>query len=94
MAHTTMTFGILPSYPQFEAAFKAECPTGTFAFGRDKRVGTCNMNCEGLYCAVEDAIREYEQSDESSEDESDADFVNRPEIWASGILSILGFEWV
>jgi hypothetical protein len=78
----SMTYGVLPSFESFEAAFDRECPDGC-SFGRDKRVGNVTLSCSELWREIVKAHDQWEES--GDEDAGD---------WLSCVLGIFGFEWI
>jgi len=79
----TLTYGVLPTQEQFDAAFERECSSGAFRFGNDPRVGTCALTASELWRELVKARAEW-----------DKDHNETPEGWISGVLYSLGFEWV
>lgn len=91
-AMITMTYGNMPTREQFDTQFESLCPDGTFAFGNDKRLGTCALDADGLWEALQAANRDYEELlDEMPGRGNDPEIVGS---WMSGVLYCLGIEWV
>lgn len=101
MAHTSMTYGVLPTREAFDAAFERACPNGTFTFGNDKRVGNASLTASQLWRELQDAANEAtaetcegEWADDSrSYEQIQADEAAAGD-WASAVLGQLGFEWI
>jgi len=91
----SMTYGELPTFEQYDAAWdeleaEGELRGGKFHFGNDKRIGTDALNKFELWEEIQKANKEY---GELLEGDTDQD----PELigdWLSSVLSCLGFEWV
>lgn len=83
----SMTYGTLPTREEFDAAFEEKCPSGLFAFGNDPRVGTCKLNCSGLWDELNEAIL-------GDFDSQNPKLVEESGDWASLVLYSLGFEWI
>lgn len=92
----SMPYGVLPLREEFDAAFAATCPVASvaianeraFAFASDPRVGTCELICSELWRELEKAQAEWENNGET---EAECDAAGQ---WCSGVLGVLGFEWV
>lgn len=89
MARRSMTFGVMPSREEFDAACAEEDPDNGrsvdnhgFGFGNDPRVGSVTMGGDELWKELTRAHGEYEAGSEASGD------------WCSSVLGCLGFEWV
>lgn len=81
MATQTMTFGVMPSFHDFRAAFERECPDGVFSV----RSGLSRNPMEGEWACSElfaEIMAATEQDDDAKLSE------------CSAILGTLGFEWV
>lgn len=87
----TMTYGVMPSREQFDAAClevedgdppQACVADQGFPFENDKRVGSDRLTPDELWAELGRAKSEYDAGDEASGD------------WCSGVLGCLGFEWV
>ena len=78
-----LTYGVLPSLEDFEAAFRRETVStkGWYRISNCKRVGTGSFTCAELWNELDMATSENECTDESLD-------------WASCILYTLGFEWI
>lgn len=91
----TLTYGEMPSRRQFDRAWdlmRPETDDGEegFAFGNDKRVGTCVMTCGQLWAELEKAADEYSGLLDGDTDQ-DPEAVGS---WIADVLGCLGFEWV
>lgn len=79
----SMTFGVMPSEDQFDAACER---TGVadegFSFGNDRRVGNCVLSARELWRELQAACEEFLGGDDAAGD------------WCSSVLGCLGFEWV
>lgn len=87
----SMTFGVMPSREEFDAACAApdeECGRSVdddgFSFGNDPRVGDCTLSPAELWDELQRAHAEYAGG---GGDEAAGD-------WCSSVLHLLGFEWV
>lgn len=87
----SMTYGVLPSWREFEKAFKKEVPEGQYPMtlrGEDSKaargtvLGDGTFDAKELYKGVKQLTAKYERGDD------DAGSL------ASAILDTLGFEWV
>jgi hypothetical protein len=81
----SMTYGVMPAFGEFEAAFEREVEAEgypAFRFGNCSRVGTCEMRVVGLWDELEKALAEFEAGDDEAGD------------WCSCVLGCLGFEWI
>jgi len=99
MARVSMTYGVMPTREQFDAACDEpdpECgPNGSiaatgFRFGNDKRVGDATLSPDELWNELQRAHAEYEGLLASDWDVD-------PEVvgsWISDVLGCLGFEWI
>jgi len=99
VAHKTLTFGVLPEFAEFDAAFDRECPSGFFSFGNDKRFGTDEIRSDVLYEELQAAIGEFETGEHRPECPGAGECDGRCECdeagqWASCVLGVLGFEWI
>lgn len=98
--HTSMSYGVLPYLADFNAAFDAYCPDGTFAFGNDPRVGTDDLDRAQLMNELRSAHEDWERGEHA--DGCPGDGSCRGDgcpsedagSWCSSVLGILGFEWV
>ena len=90
----SMTYGTLPTFNDYEAAFDRECEDGEFSFGNDSRVGTCRLSKHKLWDELQKAVKEsetfWEDFDPSSGNPDGDDSAN----WAGTVLNVLGFEWI
>ena len=89
MAKGSMTYGVMPSLEDFDAACAEpdyECGKSVddvgFSFGNDRRSGTDTLTGTELWKELQKARAEFEAGDEKASD------------WCSGVLGCLGFEWV
>lgn len=89
MARRSMTYGVMPSLEEFEAACAesdSECGKSVddlgFSFGNDERIGTDTLTSGELWEELQMAREEWEEGDEKAGD------------WCSAVLGCLGFEWV
>lgn len=89
MARRSMTYGVMPSLEEFEAACAepdGECGRSVddlgFSFGNDERIGTDTLTGGELWEELQRAHGEWEEGDEKAGD------------WCSAVLGCLGFEWV
>jgi len=88
----SMSYGVMPSKDDFEAAFEAKCPNGKFAFGNDKIVGTDKLTCTQLWDELQKQRNRWENfPDDEDDDGSKGDQAGD---WCSCVLSVLGFEWI
>ena len=87
----SMTYGVMPSREQFDAACREHDPDDPpqacvaeqgFRFGKDKRVGDAHLTPDELWAELGRAKAEYDAGDEASGD------------WCSSVLGCLGFEWI
>jgi hypothetical protein len=85
----SMTYGILPSREQFDAAwekkFVFDGETYPMSFGNDKRVGSCLLSREELWEELCAAHAKFHSDNGENEMAGQ---------WCSDVLSILGIEWV
>jgi len=78
------TYGNLPTYDDFAAAFEADQDIGpTYRIRNDPYFGSDDLTCTELYEQLERARDDWEENGEDAA----GDF-------ASAILQTLGFEWV
>lgn len=85
----SLTFGVLPSREQFNLAFDVSCPKGTFSFGNDKRVGTCELDCDELWEELTNAhFHDLKARERASEGPV---FYGE---WCADVLYCLGIEWI
>lgn len=82
----TFTYGVLPLFEAFEAAFDAACPDGSFSVSNDPYMGNAEFTCSKLYDKLQACVDEY-HDDECDEGDDAGNF-------ASDVMSHLGFEWV
>ena len=89
MARRSMTYGVMPSLEDFDAACAEpdeECGKSVddlgFAFGNDERIGTDTLTGTELWNELQKAQAEFEAGDEKAGD------------WCSAVLGCFGFEWV
>lgn len=100
MAHTSMTYGVLPTREQFDEAFDRECPEGTFSFGNDERFGNDEVSERALWNELTVALGEFEDGEHNDECGGDGQHCNgecpgdRAGSWCSAVLGVLGFEWI
>lgn len=92
MARRTMTFGVMPSREEFDAAW-GDVAGGDerFSFGNDPRVGNCQLGSGELWDELQRARAEYDAVDGSSDDGGEPESAGD---WCSSVLGCLGFEWV
>ena len=83
MARKSMSYGVLPTKEEFDAAFDEECPSGQFRFGNDPIVGNSTLTCDELW---EELQYEHEVWETAGNEESGD--------WCSSVLTVLGFEWI
>lgn len=91
MTRVSMTYGVMPTREQFDAACDEPDPergpngsaaaTG-FRFGNDKRVGDATLSPDELWTELQRAHAEWEAGSEEAGD------------WCSSVLGCLGFEWI
>lgn len=94
----TLTYGHLPSYEEFKAAFERECPDSTYAIshgskGPDWRPPEGSFRVHELFHDVE-RLTKLEESGEVETERMREGQEDSPGSWASSILYTLGFEWV
>lgn len=99
-----MTYGVLPTREEFDAAFEANCGGhygDAFAFGNDSRVGTCELTCSELWAELTKAQGEWRECTPACEcDEPRVESGDHKGCWeaagqwCSDVLGVLGFEWV
>lgn len=89
MARRSMTYGVMPSLEEFDAACAEpddECGKSVddlgFSFGNDPRIGTDTLTGAELWNELRKAHGEWEAGDEKAGD------------WCSCVLGCLGFEWI
>lgn len=93
MARRSMTYGVMPSLEEFDAACAEpdddcgpDAPTSVadrgFSFGNDKRIGNDILSPSELWTELTRAKAEYDAGDEAAGD------------WCSTVLGCLGFEWI
>jgi hypothetical protein len=78
-----LTYGVLPSYEDFEEAFDAEVPNSTYQIRNDRGGADGDYTARQLYSLVKE---QTELFNEDGDDEA-GDF-------ASAVLSTLGYEWI
>jgi len=81
----TMTYGVLPSREDFDAAFEAKCEDGTFSFRNDRFAGEDSLSCDQLWSRLVEAKQDHDFGGDAGEAAGS---------WASDVLSVLGFEWI
>jgi hypothetical protein len=79
----SMTYGVMPSWTEFEAAFDREVPGGTYRIRNDKGGADGDYTARKLYELVKAQARDHELG----LDDEAGDF-------ASAVLETLGFEWI
>ncbi len=79
----SMTYGILPSRADFDAAFERECPDGTYSIRNDKGGADGDYTASKLWALVKESAELL--NDDGDEEAGD---------FASAVLSTLGFEWI
>jgi len=80
----TLTYGVLPTQEQFDAAFERVCYAGPFWVGNDSRMVTCALTASDLWRELVKTHAEWKE-----------DYHNMtPAMWCSNVLYSLGFEWV
>ncbi len=99
MAHTSMTYGTLPTREQFDEAFDRECPEGTFSFGNDPYVGNDKLTASQLWREIATQYATCEDGEHFEECPGDGDCqghcpCEEAGSWCSAVLGILGFEWI
>ncbi len=91
MARRTMTYGVMPSREEFDAACLEHDPEDPpeacvanlgFRFGNDPRMGDAHLTQDELWDALLEAYVDFSVVDEAVGD------------WLSSVLGQLGFEWV
>lgn len=89
MARRSMTYGVLPSLEEFEAACAEPDGDGGesvddvgFAFGNDERIGTDTLTTGELWNELQNAHRDWEDGDDGAG------------AWCSAVLGCIGFEWI
>jgi hypothetical protein len=99
-AHTSMSYGILPTQNDFERAFAAFCPEGGFEFGNDPYVGFDTLSESQLWRELNAQLATWEEAEHAEHCEGDGSCNGdgRPcedaGSWCSCVLGILGFEWI
>lgn len=76
------TYGVLPPYDEFLAAFEDEVESGTYAISNDKGGRDGDYSAPQLWKLIETEMERFELGDEEA-----GDFV-------SAVLDTLGFEWI
>jgi hypothetical protein len=106
MIHTILSYGMLPTEDQFDTAWDRtfeESATNLFRFGNDKRVGNVELSRTETWNELQKAVSEFEGgllNDDQAlvDDERTTEEIERTGDaageWVSGVLGILGFEWV
>lgn len=89
MARRSMTYGVMPTREEFDAACSEpdeECGKSVddlgFSFRNDERIGSDTLTGTELWIELEKAHIEWEAGDERAGD------------WCSFVLGCLGFEWI
>jgi hypothetical protein len=82
MRRMSLTYGVMPDYLSFMAAFYAECPDGIYEVRNCKLVGNSLYTCQELY----EQCRNYSPEEPTSDEEEND--------WVSRVLERLGIEWV
>lgn len=93
-----MTYGVMPERGEFDFAFAAFCPEGTYHIshgspGPDWRPAAHNYTREELWVELEELV-DLENSGEVETADMIEGREDSPGSWASDILYTLGFEWV
>lgn len=96
----SMSFGVMPPREDFEAAFDRECPDGTFSFGNDPCVGTCELTSSELWAELEAQKAAHDAGEHASDCAGDGSCsgdgcpCEEAGSWCSSVLGILGFAWI
>ena len=85
----SMSFGVMPDFEAFEAAFNRECPRGKFVVDAGNATSEAICEADGVYTAQElfDLVARI-KDDFSTSGVDDGSSV------ASSIMYVLGFEWI
>jgi len=102
MAHTSMSFAVMPTREDFDRAFDAVCAdTGKFEFGNDPFVGFDALNASELWRQLETQLATWNEGEHASDcpgagdcDGSDDCPSEQAGRWCSDVLGVLGFEWI
>lgn len=90
--HTSMTFGVMPGFGAFEAAFDARVPTGIYEIRNSPEGVDGDYTAEDLYGCVERWSRGtllFHEPGELTEEEEEEMMT-----LASVVMETLGFEWI
>lgn len=99
--HSSMSYGVMPYLADFNRAFEAYCPDGTFSFGNDPFIGNDALNAAELWRELNTQLATFEAGEHSDECPGDGECNGGDECpsaqagsWLSSVLGILGFEWL
>lgn len=100
LEHTRMDYGTMPDRADFDAAFDAYCPDGTFSFVRCPYVGTDDLRPSQLWCELETQLATFNEGEHDPSCPGDGSCRGEgcpcedAGSWCSSVLGILGFEWI
>lgn len=88
-----MTYGDMPTRWQFDQGWNANVGEhrNHFAFGNDKRLGTCDLTREELWEEIQRTWEAYADCLNATSGFQDPEIVGD---WLSTVLYALGIEWV
>lgn len=98
-----MTYGTLPTYEEFEAAFDDQCPRGTYNIMlgssdaqacENFKLGDGRWTCRALYEACQEIVEASQVAPASDEQSEYYKALDVAMSLVSGVMITLGFEWV